>query len=805
MNSYWRIAFILLYLWCANYATAQKGTWQIALEKQQDNAQIGQEAYLVLACAIAQEVKEYNLALAYKMATQALKEAQMKRLMHAEAEAHYVIAEILRLRGKPFEALAYHQTSIELFEKIGVQTFIQRAKRDRAFTYSSLSKFDSAKRVLESVLDWYQQHEPNTREHAITLYNIGINTLRLGHYQDALDYTRKAEKIFRKIPDSHNQIRVKNNIGLIQKNIGHYTEALQAYIAALKGYEKAGENQRATVIVLSNLGNVYASLNDSAYNKQIHRYYERAYKIAVHIQDTIQIISCIELLAKAEAMQKNFAVAKAYYEKGYKLIKQTHNYLEEGYYMMRISDIYSMAGEVDTAIKITEQALHIFETRNALEAIAQTQGKLALFYRRKNAYQISQNYALAAQENARKSDYNSIPYLHTILINNAIDMKNFQEAEQLAQNAITHFQRVKGASSLLEIYKLFIKLDTIQNKDASAVKWYARYNKLYDSLATAGKHKTILELQFKYDLQDQQRENEYLKKLNHLHHLETQEQGVIIIAVSSTLLIVLIVLFLLYKNRKKLTKLLILVSEKKHEIEIQNESLGKLNLTKDRILSIISHDMRSPLANLKAVLDLANIGYISLEEQVHMTQKLNKDIARVYDFLQNLLLWAESQMAGFVPSIVEVNLHTHIENVFDITENQASRKQIKCLNLTENPLQLQTDKDILGIVLLNLVSNAIKFTPESGEIKIAVTQKPHATIISVKDNGVGIPTEYQSKIFGNTRFTTNGTAEEKGTGFGLTLCLDFMKTLGGNLYFESTAGEGTTFFMEVPKLPTFQV
>lgn len=492
---------LVFFIFLPENAFSQKGTWQLFLEqKQQKMPAIDREAKLVLACAIAQEVKEYDLSQAFKISDRVLREARNNKLPQAEAEAYGVMAEVYRLRGKPTDAILYYNKALQIVQKIGAESHLQRIKRDRAFAYSGLSKFDSAQRVIEQVLVWYEKNEPNTREHAITLQNLGVNTLRLGRYEEAMQYSTQAEKIFKQLADSHNQMRIKNNMGLIKKNMGYYKEALLLYTEALKGYEKAGENQRATVIVLSNLGNMYAHLRDTTYNKQIYKYYDRAYQIALQIKDTIQIISCFELLAKAEAMQKKFESAKIYYQKGYKLIQKTNNYLEEGYYMMRIADIYLWAGEIDIAINTTKKALRVFENKNAVEAIAQTQAKLASFYRSKKAYETSQMYALYALKSAEKSDYNSIPYLHMVLINNAIDLQQYQEAEQWGQRAIVHFERVKGASSLLDIYKTFIRLDTLQKNNARAVKWYARYNALYDSLYLLDRNKNILELQFKYDL-----------------------------------------------------------------------------------------------------------------------------------------------------------------------------------------------------------------------------------------------------------------------------------------------------------------
>jgi signal transduction histidine kinase len=106
----------------------------------------------------------------------------------------------------------------------------------------------------------------------------------------------------------------------------------------------------------------------------------------------------------------------------------------------------------------------------------------------------------------------------------------------------------------------------------------------------------------------------------------------------------------------------------------------------------------------------------------------------------------------------------------------------------------------VNIILLNLISNALKFTPNAGKIEIYASQENGFVKIAVQDNGVGIAPENTENIFGKSRFTTEGTQKEKGTGFGLTLCRDFVQILGGRIYFESVLGKGTTFFVEIPSM-----
>jgi tetratricopeptide (TPR) repeat protein len=334
------IVTLFFLLFFSTIAYSQKGSWQIQLEKKLQTAQ-SQEDRLVLQCAIGQEMKEYSLPKAWNLANEVLGKAKQLTLPKAQAEAYSLIAEILRLRSRPYEAIAYHQKAYVIFEKEKQATALQRTKRDMAFATSNFSKFDSAQVILQEVVYWFEQHEPNTREHALSLYVLGINSIRLGKLQESLNYTRRAKKIFETLQDTYNQARSENNIGLIYKNMGYYKKGLEHYNKALQILEATSENQRATTTVLINMGNVYLSLNDSLYREPIFKYFERSHKISQHIQDTLQIIASIEALAKAEAFRKDFDKASGYYKEGLKSIQRTQNDLEEGYFSLRLSEIYT--------------------------------------------------------------------------------------------------------------------------------------------------------------------------------------------------------------------------------------------------------------------------------------------------------------------------------------------------------------------------------------------------------------------------------------------------------------------------------
>lgn len=236
-----------------------------------------------------------------------------------------------------------------------------------------------------------------------------------------------------------------------------------------------------------------------------------------------------------------------------------------------------------------------------------------------------------------------------------------------------------------------------------------------------------------------------------------------------------------------------------HEINNQltesENNLKKLNRVKDKFFSIISHDLRSPLHSLVGFLDIlkkhANV--FSPEEMVTFAGNMDSAVQRILELLENLLNWSLSQTndIDFKPELVDLN-EVFIANI-DLYRNNAEKKQIN-LSYEETELSVFADKNMLDFILRNLISNAVKFTEADGQVTVFAKAESEDFIkITVRDTGVGIKAEYMDKIFkSDEHFSSPGTSAEKGTGFGLMLCQDFVYRNGGTLQVESEEGVGTT-------------
>ncbi len=251
----------------------------------------------------------------------------------------------------------------------------------------------------------------------------------------------------------------------------------------------------------------------------------------------------------------------------------------------------------------------------------------------------------------------------------------------------------------------------------------------------------------------------------------------------------------IHRSRLKHKKLNVLLTQNNYLLERQQQELRAINKAKDKLFSILGHDLRSPINTLVGLLGLVSQKSITPQVLQMYTDKLNISVKQVHFTLNNLLVWAKGQMQGLVskPQLVEFN--RLVDTNFNLLQQVALEKRIILINLIKITITIWADKDQVDIVLRNLLSNAIKFTPPDGAIHIGATLKSDYWEIYVQDSGVGIATENLGKIFNaNTGYTTPGTEGEKGTGLGLAICQEMIEMNGGKIWVESELGKGTTIY-----------
>lgn len=233
------------------------------------------------------------------------------------------------------------------------------------------------------------------------------------------------------------------------------------------------------------------------------------------------------------------------------------------------------------------------------------------------------------------------------------------------------------------------------------------------------------------------------------------------------------------------------------KIEQQAGELVELNQAKDQLFSIVAHDLRSPIANLSAMLSMMENDIVTEEEFKAMLPTLSRNVSNTYAMLENLLYWATSQLKGYSINAKILDLHKMVNDKLLLFEKRASDKGINLINDVSPAVQVWADPDMLSIVLRNLISNGVKFCKAKDTITISTKVHAGRATICVADTGVGIDKNIADKLFSVERVSTKGTANEKGTGLGLKLCKEFTEKNGGKFWIESIPGRGSKFFLEL--------
>jgi signal transduction histidine kinase len=258
-----------------------------------------------------------------------------------------------------------------------------------------------------------------------------------------------------------------------------------------------------------------------------------------------------------------------------------------------------------------------------------------------------------------------------------------------------------------------------------------------------------------------------------------------------------------YNEKKKANHLLHLknteISRQNVEIQEQAQQLRELNHLKDKLFSIISHDLRSPLGSLITLLNLTQEGYFTEAGFREVIDELSKNVGYTTELLENLLKWAQSQMQGLKVEPSTFNLHKVAEEKFKLYQEQAQNKGITLKNQIDPQITAYADNAMIELVFRNLIANAIKFCDRESVVTASASITNGKVMVSVSDTGQGISSENLHKLFGREIFSTRGTSNEKGTGLGLLLCKDFITLNGGEIWAKSVEGIGSEFFFTLPE------
>lgn len=354
------------------------------------------------------------------------------------------------------------------------------------------------------------------------------------------------------------------------------------------------------------------------------------------------------------------------------------------------------------------------------------------------------------------------------------------------------------------------KLDSVNGDFESCLKHYQEYHQISDALLQHDAQYEMAILEFEKFVDREKQNNQLLKDENEVIS-KRMWLSVVIIAI---LAVLLYALYLSYRKRKKLhhqlsenhTSLLQLNDELKaanEQLSAQQQELQTLNTSKDKLFSVLGHDLKSPFNGIIGILGLVreNWDIMNDSEKKEMLDMMYSSSKRVSDLLNNILHWGKTQEGLVSIKYEKINLKAALDELTELYKAPLSQKEIDLsLQLPNDGIFIDNDSMLFSRIVQNLVNNAIKFTPKGGNIKISVKEHSDQITLSVIDSGIGIPKDKIDTIFDMyLSFRRPGTDGEQSTGMGLLLSQEYAKLMGAKIDVQSIEGQGSTFTLSFPR------
>ncbi|GAA4279401.1 hypothetical protein GCM10022259_41260 [Aquimarina mytili] len=607
------------------------------------------------------------------------------------------------------------------------------------------------------------------------------NIWKQKEYDLALTYEDKLRSLSKKIKHNKGTGDVYNQIGNIYNLTNKHIKAFYNYDKAVIFY-KIANHQRGLAIINNNKstveqkrGNFENAIN---YLLEANLYFAR-------VKDSVVLASTYNNIGNVYSALDDFELAEEYYIKSIAL-KRKNKSKRIGASLNNLALLYIDLKKLDSAKILLKESLVISKRNKKIASIASAYNRLGALALIDKDYQKSRKYYDSSYTTAKKSKNESIAAsVQQQLGLIAIKTKNFKKAENFLKAARQEIKKLKLDPLLLTNYEYSAKLDSAKGNFSEAYKWQKRYQELSDQNAsdeTAQKIE-LAEARFKSEM-------EQLKLIDAQEKREQQSKDELFryriftyVSIGITL-IILIFLGFIVKSRK----------ERKRYVNQLNES----NQVKNKLFSIISHDLKNEIHGLDGSLNLLKDNTISPEEFKEIVPLLANRTHQTSILLNNLLNWSKSQMKELNAKPTAFDINEIIAGKFTFFEPKAASKDITLTNALK-PTLIFADKDMVAIVAQNLMANAIKFCNPGDSITLLSTEKEKHFEICFKDTGVGIAEENLNKLFAEETFTTTGTQHETGTGLGLKICKELVELNNGKIMVESVLGEGSTFCIMLPK------
>jgi len=553
------------------------------------------------------------------------------------------------------------------------------------------------------------------------------------------------------------------------------------------------------------LGTIFHAQGD--FTKALERYLE-ALRVFELNQDAIGSLNTYMAVADLYYKQNNFSRSIEYNLKALTLFEKQNDKFRQLNIYEQVGAMYARQNQFSKALDFYKKAQRIYkELNNVPGEAAALINMAAIFVNDGDKNQALANYSAAYQ---LVKPMHIVPLEVSSLIGMAkiyVELKDYEQANLAYRKCIS---LAKPAGLKIELEEAYQGLSEVYKglKDPGTSKAFRSLSaEIKDSLFNDSILKQTADLQLLYETEKKQAQIELMGKEQKLRSLDLQQakQEKDFFLTLSVLMALLILLFIFFisQNRiinKKLKLGMHDLALKNTEIEKQREQLAQLNQVKDRFFSIISHDLRNNLTTMKLYFDLVSSPNYQENTNSDMSKQVAASVQNTIDLLENLLVWASGQIKGVRVEPKKVNIHKLAEVNCQMLHSMSFQKQIQLTNDTDEDACILADENMVHLIIRNLLSNALKFTPEGGFVSILSQEEEAFHQIIVIDNGVGMSAEQQETLFtAHANVSTQGTANEKGTGLGLMLCKEFVEKNGGSIWVESEEGKGSSFYFTFPK------
>jgi two-component system sensor histidine kinase/response regulator len=599
-----------------------------------------------------------------------------------------------------------------------------------------------------------------------------------------------AEKILtesEKIGFEKGKAKAYNCIGYGNYMQEKYTEALIAYQKAVFILEKI-KDTKGLAGVFYNIGRVYYYQNN--YPLAIE-YYQKGLKIA----DKTQQSSILRNIGVMYFHQKNYALSLEYSLKGLKIEEEIGVKQNIATMLMNIGVMYYELGNYEVSLEYLQKSLKMHEQRGDGHGIADVLLCLGELYMRQKQYPLALENLEKSLKMIKGAKGRNERQVTLYSLKNIAEIyqiqKNYDKSIEYAKKSVEIAQELKQLVEIGITSKTLYEAYKGKGDYAHAFQYLELHKQTEDSLFSVNKTKALANLEAKAEIEKQKVEIEKQKEAREF-------QQYITYLILAGLLLVLVFAYFIFKFGQKQKKAKEEIQQAKEEIEAQAEELERLNQFKDRLFSIIAHDLRSPMATLRGTISILDPNILNQAELTTIKTELIKQFEVTDKILQDLLQWTKDQMKGETIEQKTLNFNEMVNEKINLFTPIAESKQISLLSEVMPDTQVLADENHVNIILQNLLSNALKFTYSGGIITITSKKLDKMVQITVKDTGKGMNKDQQSKLFSTQHFTTKGTADEKGNGLGLHLVKDLVEKNGGKIWVTSEEEKGSAFCFLLP-------